>query len=660
MTTTYGATPQEWDQFSLVLGLTADLLPVVSNPNAKISPQSKMQKLGKTPSRYNSRGHVCGIKDWPQKIATSDEVRAWREIPDLGICIQTRLVRALDVDVDDPVLAADIHDRVSSTLGRPLPCRRRGGSSRFLLAFVMEGEYTKRIIHADQGAIEFLAGGQQFVAAGAHGSGERYAWDGGLPDDLPALAPEQFERLWGSLVGAYATDGTASTASLARRREQAVRGDPVAQALVDLGVVAATESDGRLHITCPFEAEHTAGGDVSATTYFPAHTSGYASGHFVCLHAHCAGRVDGDFLAALGLSCDAGEFEVTAPGGVVGGPASNKSKYVLAPWGEVLTAAPPSYHIQGVLPEAALVVIYGAPGSGKTFLALDLALSVARGEAWCGRKTKQGTVVYIAAEDAHGVRMRARAYAQTHGVESLPFFLLDAAPNFRSRDDVTQVAKSVAALGPVRLVIVDTWARVLAGDENSAQDVGEAVDLSARLHRATGATIVVIHHTGKDSTRGARGSTALLGACDCEIEVSRCGDDREAQVTKLKNGSDGERFGFRLSAVPIGTDDDGDIISSCVVEHVETRSPAIKREIRAREPRGVNEKIVLRAVDDLSVEGPASTADVVDSAVTHMPYDAGSGRRDQRRKSALVALRALIERGILTVEGDEIKRKDEQ
>ena len=666
MSEPYGATPQEWDHFSLLLGLTEDLLPVVANPDAEISPQSKMRSLGKTPSRYNSHGQVAGIANWTQKKATSVEVAAWREVSDLGICIQTRHVRALDCDIDGNNVFADIvHDQINNALAQALPCRRRANSSKFLLAFTLEGNYAKRTIRTDHGIIEFLANGQQFVAAGTHSSGARIEWEGGLPDDIPILTPAQFEALWTKLTEAFASDGTADVAVPTIRHtklNEATKNDPVAQSLIDLGIVTATERDGRLHIVCPFEAEHTAGGDKSATTYFPAFTGGFERGHFSCLHAHCANRSDGDFLSALGLSSgsDAGEFEVSVPevSEQKEGHIHSENKYTFQRWQDFINAKPPSFHIKGVLPEAALAVVYGAPGSGKTFLVMDMGFAVAQGVPWRGLKTKQGTVAYIAAEDAHGVRMRAKAYADEHKIDSMPFYILGASPNFRDFDDMTQVAKAVVALGDVSLIFVDTWARALAGgDENSAKDVGEAVSLCAKLYRATGATVVLVHHSGKDSTKGARGSTALLGACDAEIEVTRCDDDREAQVTKLKNSADGARFAFKLRPVPVGLDDDGEVVTSCVLEHVATQA---KIDRKALEPKGVNEKLVLRALDDLSIGGPVVTADVIDAAVNHMPFDSASGKRDQRRKSAVVALNALLERGILTAEGNQISRKGEQ
>ena len=656
----YGATPQEWDHFSLLLGLTEDLLPVVSNPDAEISPQSKMRSLGKTPSRFNSHGQVAGIANWTQKIGTSEEVSMYRNVPDYGICIQTRRVRALDVDIDgNNVIAKDIHDKINDTLAQALPCRRRADSSKFLLAFILDGEYPKRVIRTDYGIIEFLANGQQFIAAGTHPNGARYEWADGLPEDIPVLDAATFERLWAILVEAYATDGTSDVAVPTIRHtkiKEAAQNDPVAQSLYDLGIVKTAERDGRLHIACPFEDEHTAGGDDSATTYFPAFTGGYSRGHFSCLHAHCGGRSDGDFLAALGLSAgaDAGEFAVEVPSRSETTTAPTESKYTFQPWQDFINAKPPSFHVKGVLPQAALAVIYGAPSSGKTFLAMDIGFAVAQGVPWRGLKTIQGTVAYIAAEDSHGVRMRAKAYAQEHKVEHMPFYILGAAPNFRDFDDMTQVAKAVVALGDVSLIFVDTWARALAGgDENSAKDVGEAVTLCAKLNRATGATVILIHHSGKDSTKGARGSTALLGACDAEIEVTRNINDRIAKVTKVKNSVDGMEYGFKLRIVPVGVDDDNEVVTSCVVEH----TAAVHRV--PSEAKGAVEKLVLRVLNDLAIGGAVHVAALIDGVVVQLPHDEGSGKRDARRQHVLRAISKLSDKGALEVVEGNVSVKGE-
>ena len=102
----FGASPEEWAHFDLVLGLTADLLPVVSNPGAKISPASKMATLGKPPSRYNKAGFAAGVVGWTQHVTTPAMVERWASEPDYGICVQTRTVRAIDCDLTDQAFSS--------------------------------------------------------------------------------------------------------------------------------------------------------------------------------------------------------------------------------------------------------------------------------------------------------------------------------------------------------------------------------------------------------------------------------------------------------------------------------------------------------------------------------------------------------------------------
>jgi hypothetical protein len=176
----WGATPEEWDHFSRVLGLTSDLLPVVSNPHAVISAHSMLSSLGKTPSLYNRDRQVIGIPNWTSHITTEEEIARWSAEPDYGICVITRALRAIDVDVTDPASAAAIRAFLREQ-GWVLPERTRRNSPKFLQIFRLPGNLPKRTMQVAGGVIEFLATGQQFVACGTHPSGARYEWVGGLP-----------------------------------------------------------------------------------------------------------------------------------------------------------------------------------------------------------------------------------------------------------------------------------------------------------------------------------------------------------------------------------------------------------------------------------------------------------------------------------------------
>ena len=291
----YGATPEDWDNLDLMLGLTADLLPVVSNPNAPISPQSKMKALGKTPSWYNRRCQVAGIPNWTNYIAKGSDIIEWRKQPDYGICVQTRYVRALDIDVDDLDKSSQI---VNFLEVRGFPVRFRHGSGKCLVGFIVEGEFQKRVLKVDGGMIEFLANGQQFVAHGTHPSGERYQWL--FPNtgpSFPVITAEEFEKIWQELVDEFGIEEP-TTRNKRQRNPDLTRHDPF---LDQLDILSWSSDGKKAFIECPFSDQHTTESAESSTCYMPAGSEGYELGHFKCLHAHCEGRADYEFQDALGL-----------------------------------------------------------------------------------------------------------------------------------------------------------------------------------------------------------------------------------------------------------------------------------------------------------------------------------------------------------------------
>lgn len=311
----WGATVDEWRHFSGALGLESDLLPVVSNPNAVISERSKLRDLGKTPSRYDKAGLVVGIPQWTQHVATDGDVRRWSAHSDLGICLQTRVVRGLDIDIADPVASRKVVEFISAVM--PLPMRRRPNSGKCLLAFRMPGDFAKRVIRTEHGIIEFLATGQQFIAVGTHPSGARYEWvdpDGviDLPGEIPEVTPAEFEVLWQALVGTFALPDGESRARNGmvptRPRLATDSQDPFVAWLDENGWVTGFERDGRVDVRCPWEDGHSTDSGPTSTSYFPAGVGGFAQGHFRCLHASCQGRTDGDFAETVGYA--ASDFDV--------------------------------------------------------------------------------------------------------------------------------------------------------------------------------------------------------------------------------------------------------------------------------------------------------------------------------------------------------------
>ncbi len=646
----YGALQGSWHHWARVLDLSEDLLPVVADPSAEISMNSSLTSLGKVPSRFNSGGFAVGFPNWTSHAATADDITRWSSDDRLGVCLQTRRVRAIDVDINDPATASAVHDVLASF---SLPKRTRADSSKFLVLFEMPGQFSKRVIRTAHGIIEALMTGQQCVIDSTHPSGARYEWLNGVPGSIPVLTPEQFESLWSVLEKHFATEpSTTSEASVkAAKLATAALNDPVAVALHERGLVLATEPDARIHFTCPFSDEHTTDGAESATTYWPANTGGYARGHFLCLHAHCNERHDYEFLTALGLVEDpADDYEAVLIGDApTGETVVSKAVRFMFVGDDAYSSGPPmQWIVKSVIPRAELGVIYGPPGSGKSFFALDLVMAIARGEEWCGCKVTPGRVGYIVAEGASGFKNRITAYRVHNNITDGELIkVLAAVPNLITRQDVIDLGNAIIHMGGLDLLIYDTLARGTAGaDENSAKDMGVAIANCRLLHEMTGAMVILIHHSGKRPESGARGSSAILGAVDVEVEITRHDENRTATVTKMKDGGDGCKFGFRLASVQLGVDDDGDPVSSCIVEY----GPVVAK--RGRQARlGVNEERIWKAVLDAHrMDGSLpGREDVISAAVAQMPFDNGAGKEDRRREVCHRAFKSLEQTGRLKI-----------
>jgi KaiC/GvpD/RAD55 family RecA-like ATPase len=234
------------------------------------------------------------------------------------------------------------------------------------------------------------------------------------------------------------------------------------------------------------------------------------------------------------------------------------------------------YLVKGLLPPRGVAFFAGPSTSAKTFLAIEACLRVARGEPVCGRRTRQAGVVYVAAEDADGVRRRVKAWRMRYGDHGA-FQMIPEPPDLRSADVeaelsavIAEAARELDAEGaPLGLIVFDTLSKIAPGaDQNASGDMGALMATLDRIHQRFGVLVLVIAHTPKDETRGISGWYGQFGAADAVIMLTRDTDDdklRIATVVKLKNGQDGGKIAFRLDEIEIGVDEDGDPITSCTV-----------------------------------------------------------------------------------------------
>ena len=217
---------------------------------------------------------------------------------------------------------------------------------------------------------------------------------------------------------------------------------------------------------------------------------------------------------------------------------------------------PPQYLIDGVLVQDSLAVLYGPSGTGKTFVALDWQLSVATGSWWQGRKVEKGPVLYVAAEGSGGLGARISAWKQANKFYGDAGLLILPEPvNLLDRMASALFAQAAKQLGVV-LIVVDTVARSMpGGDENSAKDIGLLVECADQVRRASGATILLVHHTGKDLSAGMRGHSALRGALATSVECK--GGEGRLVLACDKQKDDAEFDPIHLALVPAG--------ASCVI-----------------------------------------------------------------------------------------------
>jgi hypothetical protein len=290
----------------------------------------------------------------------------------------------------------------------------------------------------------------------------------------------------------------------------------------------------------------------------------------------------------------------------------------------------PVWSIKKLLPARGLGFIIGPWGSYKTYVAIDLAASIATGRDFASREFKRGgTVIYLAGEGPYGVKMRFQAWFTHMGMGwSENLFLVDKLPNFGDPEQVKAFIAQAKALGPV-LIIVDTISMAsLGADENSAKDMGLVLQGMKAMRDQLDAFVLGVHHMGKDKSKGSRGWSGLPAAADVEIQVTADSDKKEAYVL-LNKSRDSERWSkkevFAASKIELGKDDDGDKLFNLAFRHNpaakapagdDERDNAFWRDIKdlLREPEMAGKPQGQKAMSENLAEGWHPEVDFKDDA----------------------------------------------
>lgn len=268
--------------------------------------------------------------------------------------------------------------------------------------------------------------------------------------------------------------------------------------------------------------------------------------------------------------------------------------------------------VKGLWPRSGLCFVGGPSMSGKSFWALDALARICRGEDVLGRRSLQAGCLYIAAEGAAGVRKRIKALRGKIGALDGAFQFIGQAPNLRDADDLAELREAIeqskaelqAAGHDLGIVCLDTLSASIPGaDENSAADMSPVLHALQAMAAELGLLVLIIAHTGKDETRGLRGWSGLLANADGVIMLEAPdGETRTGTVLKVKDGLSGDRFAFVLERVVLGLDDDGDEVSTCVIQ--ETDAPERPRSGRRPSKAGGTGDLILSALGRVLEDKP--------------------------------------------------------
>ena len=317
---------------------------------------------------------------------------------------------------------------------------------------------------------------------------------------------------------------------------------------------------------------------------------------------------------------------------------------------------PPDWLLRGMLERDSFALVFGDPGCGKSFLAIDWACRIATGTPWRGHAVQSGPVVYVAGEGQQGFGRRIRAWSEHNGV-SLNDAPLYVAPAVAIPDagQLTELMQAFDSLDePPALIVLDTLARCFGGgDENSTKDMSAFVSACDTIRQRYHCTILVVHHTGHADKSRARGAIALKAAIDAEYRLVK-EDKLLLTSTKLKDGELPAPVAMELTTVdlPGVLDDYGNPVTSAAIEMVDADTGAIESQAKATPRRGKWQRIGLEVAKRLTItagdDGQASVKD------WHGECDAAGMSRSTRYD----VLTKLQDQGAVVVDGEYIETPD--
>ncbi|HCG9257289.1 TPA: AAA family ATPase [Vibrio parahaemolyticus] len=299
--------------------------------------------------------------------------------------------------------------------------------------------------------------------------------------------------------------------------------------------------------------------------------------------------------------------------------------------------------VKDLIPASSFGMVYGASGSLKTFLTVDASCSISEGKDWCNKPVKRGAVVYVAAEGQRGIAKRIKAWEVANDVETQHLYVLSHSVIMSEVDAVTNLAHAIKELEvyenvKVQLVVIDTLARCYAGDENTSRDMSAFVQGCDKLKSYLDSTILCVHHSGRDESRGARGSSALKAACDFEFQVKRDGKAKLLTFinTKQKEGEEAPDVEIEFDLVELGIQCD---------EKLPITSLARVKQVKVKEEQDDESNDPVLALLNEKFSGTANRIELRQAL-----YPSDSKPTDAQRKSFSRSLKKLQSSGRICIE----------
>lgn len=275
-------------------------------------------------------------------------------------------------------------------------------------------------------------------------------------------------------------------------------------------------------------------------------------------------------------------------------PISNQRRLRLLLDSDLERLPLPRWLVKGIVPDKGIGAIFGDSGTFKSFLTLDLLAHISNGREWFGHRVRPAPAVYVPFEGQGGVPSRIKAWRLAQSAQRNPNMLFSVVPlddvrshiavimeplNLREHADRDTLVATLTEQGWAGGVLcIDTLAHASAGLDENSSAMGEMLTIFRDLQYRLGGVILLIHHSGKDASRGMRGWSGVHAAMDFVIECLRDKDsashEAEFVITKAKDGETGVRTKFLMHTVQIGIDEDGDYVSSLVVSAPQGEDPS--------------------------------------------------------------------------------------